>query len=68
MNQQAHLLNGYMKPDELAEQLDVAEITLRKWRSQKRGPPFIKAGRQVLYSRTAVTKWLERLEKTPQFQ
>lgn len=68
MSQQAHVLDGYMTPDELATQLDVALITLAKWRTQRKGPPFIKAGRNnVLYSRAAVSKWLENLATKPQF-
>lgn len=60
-------VSGYMKPEELAEQLEVQLTTLAKWRRQERGPPFIRAGRQILYARAGVTKWLEVLEKKPQF-
>lgn len=62
-----HILDGYMTPDELAKQLDVTLQTLSRWRSQKKGPPFIKMGLKVRYSRIGVVKWLERLETKPQF-
>lgn len=45
----------------------MAVITLARWRARKQGPPFIKVGREVLYSRASVRKWLERLETKPQF-
>lgn len=61
------LLSGYMTPRELARELDKSLITLARWRHRKIGPPFIKAGKQVLYSRDAARRWLERLETKPQF-
>ena len=56
------ILDGYLTPEELAAELDLALITLARWRSKKKGPPFTKAGRQVLYSRESVRRWFERLE------
>lgn len=32
--------------------------TLRNWRGFRQGPPFVKAGRSVLYDRAAVENWL----------
>jgi hypothetical protein len=32
--------------------------TLRNWRALRQGPPFVKAGRSVLYDRGAVENWL----------
>jgi hypothetical protein len=31
--------------------------TLRNWRALKIGPPYIKVGKAVLYSRTALQAW-----------
>ncbi len=31
--------------------------TLRNWRSQGRGPPYLKVGRQVLYPRNSLEAW-----------
>jgi hypothetical protein len=43
-----------------AEIIDVAPGTLSVWRSTGRyGVPFIKVGRKVRYSRTALLSWLE---------
>lgn len=67
MNQQAQVLDGYMTPEELAEQLGKSLITLARWRSQRRGPPFIKVGLTVRYEREAVAKWLKSLAMKPQF-
>lgn len=45
---------------EAAEILDLAPGTLSVWRSTGRyGIPFIKVGRKVRYSRTALNAWLE---------
>ncbi|MDP2172011.1 MAG: helix-turn-helix domain-containing protein [Rhodocyclaceae bacterium] len=45
---------------EAAEILDVVVGTLQVWRSTGRyGIPFIKVGRKVRYSRTALNAWLE---------
>lgn len=56
------ILGGYYTPTELAEELGVALSTLAMWRGKKKGPPFIRMGRDVRYSRDSVTKWLERIE------
>lgn len=45
---------------EAAEILDVSPGTLSVWRSVGRyGLPFVKVGRKVRYSRTALNAWLE---------
>lgn len=67
MSKPDRLLAGYMSPEELAVELDKSLVTLKRWRLTKRGPPFIKTGRDVLYSRESVRRWLERLETKPQF-
>lgn len=67
MNKPERILSGYMRPEELAVELDKSLITLARWRHAKKGPPFIKAGKDVLYSRESVRRWLEKLEMKPQF-
>lgn len=48
-----------------AEILDVEPGTLQVWRSTGRyGIPFIKIGRNVRYSRTALDVWLESRTRT----
>ncbi len=46
---------------EAAEFLGVPIGTLAQWRSQRRGPPYIKLeGRLVRYRGSELEKWLER--------
>jgi hypothetical protein len=50
---------------EAAEILDVVPGTLSVWRSTGRyGIPFVKIGRNVRYSRTALLNWLESRTRT----
>ena len=50
---------------EAAEILDLAPGTLSVWRSTGRySIPFIKVGRKVRYSRTALNAWLESRTRT----
>lgn len=47
-------------PEEAAGLLNVTPQTLAVWRSSKRyGLPYIKVGRLVRYSRTAIEDWLK---------
>lgn len=43
---------------QVAEQLQVAEQTLRYWRHVGSGPPSIKVGRGVRYRQSDVDAWL----------
>jgi hypothetical protein len=56
------LLQGWISRTDLAQELGVCEETLRRWADARRGPAFVKAGRKILYRRTAVLDWLEALE------
>jgi hypothetical protein len=67
MSKSPALLAGYITAEELAVELNKSPLTLRRWRRSKRGPPFIRTGREVFYSRESVRRWLERLESKPQF-
>lgn len=42
---------------EAAQHLNIAESTLRWWRSQRRGPPFVKSRRIVRYRLKDLTDW-----------
>lgn len=55
-----------LTPGELAELLGVSEETLAQWRSQRRGPPYVKVeGRLVRYRLPDVEAYLEsRLVET----
>jgi len=61
-------IRGYTSEFETAEQLGVSVRTLRKWRQQRGGPPYIKVGRQVFYSDQSREAWLQSLVVQPQRQ
>lgn len=49
-----------MTPGQLAELLGVSEETLAQWRSQRRGPAYVKVeGRLVRYRQADVEVYLE---------
>ena len=56
------LVQGWISRTDLAQELGVCEETLRRWADARRGPAFVKAGRKILYRRTAVLDWLEAQE------
>jgi Helix-turn-helix domain len=51
-------------PAELLADTEVAKIlhqrtqTLAAWRSERKGPAYVKVGRRVFYRRLDITKWL----------
>lgn len=53
-----------ISPSDLAALLGVDERTLAVWRSQRRGPDFVKLGRAIFYRREDVLSWIE-LNTTP---
>ena len=46
-------------PAELSELLGIPEKTLANWRSQRRGPLFLRIGAHVRYRLLDVEQWLE---------
>jgi excisionase family DNA binding protein len=50
--------------DDLLKQAEVAVLarvsvrTVEGWRAHRKGPPFVKVGGQVRYSKEAVLRWL----------
>ena len=49
-----------LRPDEAASYLRTSERTLARWRNQRIGPPWVRAGRAVLYRRKDLEEWLEQ--------
>ena len=43
---------------EVADQLQVAEITLRKWRLAGTGPRFVRCGANVRYQKSDLEAWI----------
>lgn len=56
-------LAGYWEPKELAEALDVALETLKRWHRVGEGPPITKVGRHRLYSPDGLRDWLKSREQ-----
>ena len=54
LNTRQRLLNER----EVATSCSISVLTLRKWRSQKRGPQFVKIGALVRYRPVDVDAWI----------
>ena len=54
LNTRQRLLNER----EVATSCSISVLTLRKWRSQKRGPQFVKIGALVRYRQADVDAWI----------
>ncbi len=54
LNTPQRLLNEH----EVASSCSISVLTLRKWRSQKRGPQFVKIGALVRYRPEDVDAWI----------
>ena len=54
LNTQQRLLNEH----EVADSCSISVLTLRKWRSQRRGPQFVKIGALVRYRPADVDAWI----------
>jgi hypothetical protein len=50
-------------PEQVAQALEVKVLTLRNWRSLRRGPDYVKAGRAVRYRWEDVNAWLNEGSK-----
>jgi excisionase family DNA binding protein len=53
-------VDEYLTERQVAERLQVSEGTLRRWRSEGRGPPSLRLGRLVRYLRRDLDAWAER--------
>ena len=59
------MLDDLLKPQELAEILNMKPLTLEVWRSLRKGPPWLKLGRKVFYDRKAVEEWVRQQARNP---
>ena len=50
---------SFLTPEMVEEHLHIKKGTLANWRSQGRGPEYVKAGRKVLYRRSALEAWCQ---------
>ena len=55
----------YLSTERAAELLGVAPATLLKWRTHRKGPPFLRLGRRVVYSEGALRAWAEMHAVSP---
>lgn len=46
-----------LPPEYLKEKYDISTKTLANWRSEKRGPKYLKMGKKIRYIRKDVEKW-----------
>ena len=49
---------SFVDTRQAAELIGMSSRTLEKWRVEGTGPPFLKLGRRVLYSRADLEAWL----------
>lgn len=55
----------YLYPHEVAAMLHTTRGALDQWRHQGGGPPYIKAGRFVLYPKAWLDRWLAQHKTYP---
>jgi excisionase family DNA binding protein len=53
-------VDEYLTESEVAELLKVSVGTLRRWRREGTGPPWLRLGRGVRYLRAEVNAWAAR--------
>jgi excisionase family DNA binding protein len=52
-----------LTPAEVAQLLKVSVKTLAQWRSQRKGPAYIKVDHSVRYRRTDIDHWLSQRKR-----
>jgi predicted DNA-binding transcriptional regulator AlpA len=59
------LAKQLLKEQEVANTCGISVLTLRKWRSLRRGPRFLKIGSLVRYRPEDVAAWIDRQVAVP---
>lgn len=57
------VLSGFLTKGELAAALGRHPRTLDRWAALREGPPQTRIGRQTLYKKSSVQKWLSARER-----
>ncbi len=57
------LLAGYLRPDQVAAATGISERTLKRWHSERRGPPRTLFGRRIYYNAVTFRAWLAAQEE-----
>jgi hypothetical protein len=52
------LLADYQSDKKTAKDLNKSERTLKRWRDERRGPPWMKVGRDIFYHIPGTRDWL----------
>jgi hypothetical protein len=60
------VLSEFVTREELADDLGKHPRTLDRWNALGIGPPRTKIGRNVLYRRSSIQKWLIAREEQPE--
>ncbi len=59
------ILAGYLIEDDFCREFGIGRRTARLWRQQRNGPPFVKIGNVILYSKDGARAWLKSRETVP---
>lgn len=59
MGQEIRSQLGILTTEEVAGSLEVTEHTLAMWRSEGKGPKFVRLGRGIFYRRSDVQEWID---------
>ena len=63
LRKDTHMIGRCISQNELAKRWQVSEATLERWRSQRKGPHFLRLGGQVRYRLADVEAYeLEKME------
>jgi predicted DNA-binding transcriptional regulator AlpA len=57
------VLEGYIRSQELADQLGLSPRTIHRWEALRKGPPRVCVGRTILYRVDSVREWLLSIEQ-----
>ena len=66
MNDEKFVKPLYVSDRQLSPIINAKPPTLRNWRCQRKGPPYVKLGRSVRYSIPEVLAWMERMKIVPE--
>lgn len=58
-------MDEYLTPQEAAAMLRISHLTMRDWRSQKRGPRYVLVEGQVRYPKSALQEFLQERTVDP---
>lgn len=63
MQRQIPVLEGYLRPADLAKEIGISVRTVSRWQVRRIGPPRVVVGKQVFYKLASVLSWLESREQ-----